>query len=357
VFRLGVMYFTDGRMAAYYVAFAVSQPIGIKMRRRDFITLLGGATVSGPLAASAQQPAMPVIGFLGSGSSELWEERLRDFRQGLRETGYIEAQNVAIEFRWADSQYNRLPALAADLVRRRVTVITTAANVRAASAAKEATSTIPIVFQVGVDPVEVGLVASLSRPGGNLTGVATLSRELAPKRLEVLHELVPTATVIAQLENPTNPIGETARGELEAAAHTLGLQLHILRASTERDFEPVFATLRDLRVGALVIGNETLFSTWGEALAALALRHGMPTVGQYRTFAAVGGLMTYGGSLTDAYRLLGVNTGRILKGEKPSDLPVQQSTKVELIINLKTAKALGLAVPLPLLGRADEVIE
>jgi putative ABC transport system substrate-binding protein len=326
------------------------------MRRRDFITLIGGAAATWPLAARAQQPAMPVIGFLGTRALGDDLYLLSAFRRGLKEAGYVEGQNVAIEYRFAENQYDRLPALAADLVRRQVAVI--AANGRAAQAAKEATATIPIAFVAGFDPVEVGLVASLNRPGGNITGVSILDVELGPKRLELLHELVPAATSIVLLVNPTDPArAETTSKELQAAAHSLGLQLHILHASTDRDFDTVFARLVQLGAGGLVIGGEPFFNSRSQQLGALTMRHAVPTIYQLRAFAAAGGLMSYGASLTDAYRLVGVYTGQILKGVKPADLPVQQATKVELIINLKTAKALGLTVPLPLLGRADEVIE
>jgi putative tryptophan/tyrosine transport system substrate-binding protein len=277
------------------------------------------------------------------------------FRQGLRETGYIESQNVAIEYRWASGQYDRIPALVAELVRRHVVVIV--ANTPANLAAKGATSTIPIVFTTGGDPVQMGLVASLNRPGGNVTGVTTLNVELLPKRLEVLHVMVPAARLIALLVNPTNPAAETDTRNAQEAARTLGLQLHVLHASTERDFDTVFATLLQQRASALMIASDNFFNSRSEQLAVLSLRHAVPAIYQYPEFAAAGGLMSYGGRLTDSYRETGVFTGRILKGAKPADLPVQQFTKVELLINLKTAKALGLTVPTALLVRADEVIE
>jgi putative ABC transport system substrate-binding protein len=327
------------------------------IRRRDFITLVGGATVW-PLATRAQQPAMPVIGFLGAVSPDLYAIRLRAFRQGLKEAGYVEGQNVAIEYRWAEGQNNRLPVLAAELVQRQVAVIVAAGGTPSAFAAKAATTTIPIVFGVAVDPVKVGLVASLNRPGGNLTGVTNLNVEVGPKRLEALRELVPTATIIAVLVNPTSPaIAEPFLRDLRAAARTLGLQLHVLQASTERHFDTVFATLVQLRPGGLVIMPDVFFTAQSNQLATLTVRHAVPAVAQYRPFVAAGGLMSYGSDETEYYRLVGIYAGRIVKGEKPADLPVQQSTKVELILNLKTAKALGLTVPLSLLGRADEVIE
>jgi putative ABC transport system substrate-binding protein len=327
------------------------------MKRRDFITLLGGVAAAWPLAARAQQPAMPVIGFLGTRASGDDPHLLAAFRRGLKENDYIEGKNVAIEYRFAENQYDRLPALAADLVQRQVTMI--AANGPAAQMAKAATATIPIVFTAGFDPVEVGLVASLNRPGGNITGVSILDVELGAKRLELLHELFPKATSFAALVNPTDPgRAENTLKELQAAAHSLGLQqLSVLHASTERDFDAVFARLVQERASGLVIGGEPFFNSRSEQLGELTRRHAVPTVYQLRTFAAAGGLASYGASLTDSYRLAGVYSGRILKGEKPADLPVQQSTKVELIINLKTAKTLGLTVPLSLLGRADEVIE
>jgi putative ABC transport system substrate-binding protein len=327
------------------------------MRRRDFISLLGAAA-AWPLTARAQQAAMPVIGFLGSASPDLWADRLRAFRQGLSENRYVEGHNVAIEYRWAEGRNDRLPSLAADLVRRQVTVIAAPGSTPAALAAKEATTTIPIVFGIGADPVAVGLVANLSRPGGNLTGVTNFAMELGPKRLELLRELAPTTTVVGLLVNPTSPsLAESTTKDLQSAARTLDLQLHVLHASSERDFDTVFATLVQLQAGALVIGADAFFSSQFEQLAALAISHAVRTIYYSREFTAAGGLMSYGASLTDPFRYTGVYAGRILKGEKPADLPVQQATKVEFIINLKTAKALGLEVPPALLARADEVIE
>ena len=323
------------------------------MKRREFITLLGGAA-AWPLAARAQR-AMPVIGFLNSASPDGYAPMVSAFREGLKETGYIEGQNVAIEYRWAGGQYDRVPALAAELVRRQVAVIV--ANSPGVQAVKAAITTIPIVFTTGSDPVQIGLVASLSRPGGNVTGVTQLYVEVMPKRLELAHELVPTATIIAALVNPTNPNTETILRDLQAAARILGVQLHVLHASTERDLDTVFATLAQLRAGALVIGTDAIFNGWAEQLAALTVHHAVPAIFQRRAFAAAGGLMSYGGNTQESYRQAGAYTGRILKGEKPADLPVQQATKVELIINLKTAKALGLDVPASVLARADEVIE
>ena len=328
------------------------------MKRREFITLVGGAAATWPLGARAQQPAMAVIGFLGSASPDLYAKALQAFRQGLSDIGYVEGRNVAIEYRWAGGQNDRLPALAADLVRRQVSVIAVLVGTPAALAAKAATSTIPVVFQVGTDPVAAGLVASLARPGGNITGVTNLNTELGPKRLELLRELIPTANTIALLVNPTSPfITENISRELQSAARTLGLQLHILNASTERDFDKVFETLLQLRADALVIAPDAMFISRSEQLGALTLRHAVPAITQFREFTVAGGLMSYGGSFTEAARQVGVYTARILKGEKPGDLPVQQIAKVEMIINMKTAKALGLNVPNTLIGRADELIE
>ena len=325
-----------------------------KLKRRELITLLGGAA-AWPLAARAQKPVLPMIGFLNAAAPDGYAPMAAAFRQGLQETGYVEGQNVSTEYRWADGQYDRLPAMAADLVRRQVAVIFT--NTPGVAATKAATTTIPIVFTTSGDPVELGFVAALNRPGGNITGVTQLNVEIGPKRLELMHELVPTATTIAVLLNPSYPSAETELKDMQAAARTLGLQVHVLRASNEREINEAFATLVQLRIGTFVICSDPFFNSRTKQLAALGLRHAVPTIFQYREFAAAGGLMSYGGSIIDSYRKAGVYTGRILKGEKPADLPVQQSTKVELILNLKTAKALSLTVPITLLGRADEVIE
>ena len=327
------------------------------MRRREFITLLGGAAAGWPVATRAQAPGMPVIGILGATSAAGFAPEMAAFHQGLEASGYREGLNVRLEHRWANNEYGRLPALAADLVGRQVTVISAIGGNPVALAAKAATTTIPIVFYVGADPVQLGLVASLNRPGGNVTGVAGLNVEVGPKRLELLHELRPTADTVALLVNPTNPNAEKLSTDLEAAAQKLALTLRVLHAKAERDFDMAFASLAQLRAGALLIGGDGLFRARSEQLAALTVHYSMPSMFQYREFVAAGGLMSYGGNIIDSYRLVGVYTARILKGEKPANLPVQQSTKAELIINLKTAKFLGLEVPPSLLARADEVIE
>lgn len=327
------------------------------MRRREFITFLGGAAAGWPLAARAQQPALPVIGFLGPGSAESDAFRVTAFRQGLNESGYVEGQNVTIVYRWAEGRHDLLPAMAADLVHRQVAVIA-ATSTPAALAAKAATTTIPIVFEMAADPVKLGLVASLSRPGGNVTGVTQLGEEVAPKRLELLHELLPTAHVLALLVDPSDPaLAEPQARVSHSAANALGIELHVLNASTERDFDAVFAKLIELRAGGLVIGGNAFFTGHNDQLAALTFRHAVPAIYQRREFAAAGGLLSYGSSIPDTHRLVGLYTGRILKGDQPTDLPVQQATKIELYINLKTAKAFGLTIPLSLLGRADEVFE
>jgi putative ABC transport system substrate-binding protein len=321
------------------------------MRRRELMLLLGGA-MTGPLAARAQQKAMPVIDYLSSTSAG---PGLAAFHQGLGETGYIEGHNAAIEYRWAEGSYDRLPALAADLVHRKVDVIATVGT-PSALAAKSATSTIPIVFSVG-DPVGNGLVASLARPGGNLTGISILTVELMPKRLELLSELAPQAGVIALLVNPNNAIAERIMRDVQEAAHAKAVQLHILKASTESEIDAAFATLVQLHIGALLVGTDGFFSSRREQLVALASRHAIPAIYEYREFAAAGGLISYGTSIPAANRQIGIYVGKILKGAKPADLPVQQPTTFELVVNLKTAKALGLSVPQSMLARADEVIE
>jgi putative ABC transport system substrate-binding protein len=327
------------------------------MRRREFITLVGAAGVGWPLAARSQQ-RIPVIGYLGAQSPELWASRVRAFQQGLKETGYFEGQNVAIEYRWAEGHYDRYPALVADLIARHVTLIVSGGSTPATVAAKAATSTVPIVFLTAADPVEAGFVSSLNRPGGNLTGVAALSLEVAPKQLELLHEVVPTAKVVALLLNPTSAIlAETQSRGMPEMARRFGLEFHILYARAQSEFDGVFASLLQLGVGGLVIGSENLFTSASEQLATLCLRNAMPAIYQFREFAAAGGLISYGPSLLDAHRLTGVYAGHVLKGEKPADLPVQQALKLELVINLRSAKTLGLTVPPSLLARADEVIE
>jgi len=327
------------------------------VRRREFISLLGGTVATWPLAAHAQQPTMPVIGFLSGTSSKGYAPYLAAFREGLREGGFVEGQNVTIEYRWADDHYERLPELAADLVTRRVALIAAAGGSPAALAAKSATTTIPIVFQIGVDPVKAGLVSSLNQPGGNITGFANLALEVGPKRLELLHRLVPNATNIAVLVNPARSNVEAETKDMQSAANKLGLQLNVLYASTERDFDKVFATSVQLRAGGVVISGDPFFNTRSEELAAMAIHYMVPAIYQFHEFAAAGGLVSYGSSIKNTHREAGIYTARILKGEKPADLPVQEPSKVELIINLKTAKTLGLEIPPSILTSADEVIE
>jgi ABC-type uncharacterized transport system substrate-binding protein len=326
------------------------------IERREFITLLGGAAAAWPLAARAQQPAMPVVGFLDSRSPDTNVDRLRAFRQGLKDTGYVEGENVAIEYRWAD-QFDRLPELAAELVRRRVAVIATPAT-PATIAAKAATTTIPIVFAIGYDPVASGLVASLARPGGNLTGINFLNNELAAKQLDLLRELVPAATRVAALVNPANVTNTPVTlADLEVAARARGLQIQVLNASTGREIDAAFATFLRERPDALFVSGEGLFTSRRVQIVQLATLHQVPATFANREFAEVGGLMSYGASITDAWRQCGAYVGRILKGAKPADLPVVQASKFELVINAQTARMLGLDVPPTLLARADEVIE
>jgi len=326
-------------------------------RRRAFIALLGVAVAAYPLAARPQQPAMPVIGYLGAESAATFASRVQAFRQGLSETGYTESRNVAIEFRWAESQHNRLPDLAVDLVGRQVAVIVAPGGAPAALAAKSATTTIPIVFEMGADPLAMGLVQTLSRPGANITGVTSLNVEITPKRLEILREVIPTATEIAVLVNPTSPTADSQLKSLQAAASAFGVKLHVLYARREEEIDAAFETLIQAKAQGLVVTSDTFFATHSEQLAAMTIRHGIPAIHQSRDFAVAGGLMSYAGSFAESHRQAGIQTGRILNGAKPADLPVQQVTKVELFINVKAAKTLGLNVPLALLGRADELIE
>jgi putative tryptophan/tyrosine transport system substrate-binding protein len=326
------------------------------MRRREFITTLCGAAVM-PLAARAQQAAMPVVGYLSAATPDGGETRAAAFRRGLQESGYVVGQNVAIEYRWAEEKIDRLPALAADLVQRHVTVIA-ATTTPGALAAQAATTTIPIVFETGSDPVRLGLVANLNRPGGNVTGATALIVEVTPKRLELLHELLPTASVMALLINPADrALAQGQVREVLSAAHKRGLELHVLNVGSERDFDSVFSDLKRLHVAGLVIGAGSVFLRGINKLAALTIRHAVPAIYQYRDFCVAGGLMSYGSDILDSYRLAGTYTGRVLKGENPAELPVVQPTKFELFINIKTAKTLGITVPLSLIARADELIE
>jgi ABC-type uncharacterized transport system substrate-binding protein len=327
------------------------------MRRREFITLLGGAAVAWPLAARAQQPGVPVIGFLSGAAPDPFKHLVAAFREGLKETGYIEGQNSTIEYRWAEGQYERLPILAADLARRQVAVIAATGGTQAGLAAKAATATIPIVFSSGIDPITAGLVASLNRPGGNVTGVYLLISELDPKKLGLLRELVPDASVIAVLLNPHSADIRARSAAVQEAARTVGQQIHPLHASTERELETAFVSLAQLRAGALVVSSDPFFNSRRDQLVALAARYSIPAIYEGREYAMAGGLISYGTSLAEGYRQVGLYTGRILKGEKPADLPVVQPTKFEFVINLKTAKALGLTVPASMQLLADEVIE
>jgi putative ABC transport system substrate-binding protein len=327
------------------------------MRRRDFITLLGGAAASLPLAARAQQPAMPVIGFLDAASPDTAANLMAAFRQGLSESGYVEGRNVTIEYRWAEGRYDRLPALAADLVRDRVTVIAATSTSAPGLAAMAATSAIPIVFQTGGDPVQDGLVTSMNRPGRNVTGVSRLSFALEPKRLELLRELVPKAAVIGLLVNPTNPRSELVVQQMAEPARALRLGLRVLKANAEAELDGVFASLGQLGIGALLIAQEPSYKRWLAQIIAVASHYAIPTMYATRDYVAAGGLVSYDASTVDSFRQVGVYVGRVLKGAKPADLPVMQPTTFELAINLKTAKALGLDIPPTLLARADEVIE
>jgi putative ABC transport system substrate-binding protein len=327
------------------------------MHRRDFIKVVAGSAATWPLAARAQQAAMPVVGYLSANALDEGEPRAAAFRRGLQESGYVVGQNVAIEYRWAEGQTDRLPALAADLVQRRVTVIA-AVTTPGALAAQATTTTIPIIFETGSDPVRLGLVVNLNRPGGNITGVTNLIVELAPKRLELLHELLPTASVMALLVNPADrALAQTQAREVLSGARKRGLELHVLNVGSERDFDAVFAELKRLRVGGLVIGGGSVFLRGLNKLAALTVRHAVPAIYLYRDFTVAGGLMSYGSDINDSYRLAGIYTGRVLKGENPAEIPVVQATKFELVINLKTVKALGITVPPSMQARADEMIE
>jgi putative ABC transport system substrate-binding protein len=329
----------------------------LDIKRREFITLLGGAAAAWPLAARAQQPAMPVVGLLHQGSPGAFVSHLDAFRQGLKEGDFVEDQNVAIDYRWAEGQYDRLPDLARDLVRHQVAVIAAFGTSAPALAAKSATSVIPVVFQTGGDPVQDGLVSRMNRPGGNVTGVSRLSVALEPKRLELLHEVVPKASMIGLLVNPLNPRNQLVVQQIREPVRSLGLSLDVLEANTEDELDTAFASAVQRGVGALLVASEPSYNRWHEHIVALALRHKMPAMYASRLYAEAGGLMTYDASVLDSWRQVGVYVGRILKGEKPADMPIVQPTKFEFVINLKTAKALGLEIPPTLLARADEVIE
>ena len=327
------------------------------MRRRDFIVLLAGAAAAWPLTARAQRQSIPTIGFLSTRSSGEAASETAAFRQGLKEIGIVEGENVALDFRWANLQYDRLPALAADLIRNRVTVIAAVGGIHSGLAVKAATSTIPVVFVSAGDPVDFGLVSSLSQPGGNITGISMVTVALAPKRLELLHESVPPSGAIAMLVNPTSPYLGPETKDVQAAGRALGRKVRIFNARAEREIDTAFATLVQQRAAAVLVSGDPFFDSQRDRLVALAARHAVPAIYQWREFATIGGLMSYGSSITDAYRQAGVYTGRILKGAKPADLPVLQPTKYELVINLKTAKTLGLAIPPSVLLRADEIIQ
>jgi len=324
--------------------------------RRAIVAQLGSLALLGPVASRAQ-PALPVVGYLGAQSPASFASRIAAFREGLAELGFVEGRNVLVEFRWAEGQHSRLPELARDLVARQVAVIVAPGGAPAALAAKSVTTTVPIVFEMGADPVAIGLVSSLSRPEGNLTGISSLNVEVTPKRLEIIHELIPTAANIAVLVNPTSPTTESQLRSLEGPARAFGLNLHILRASTEPDFEGVFEAISRLKPDGLVVASDTFFATHSERMAALAVRHKLPAIHQSRDFAFAGGLMSYGGSFVDSHRRAGVYTGRILKGETLADLPIQQVTKLELVLNLSTARTIGLSFPLSLTIRAEHIID
>jgi putative ABC transport system substrate-binding protein len=327
------------------------------MKRREFITLLGGAAAAWPLAARAQRPTMPVIGFMHTASADRFPHLVAAFSKGLREVGYIEGQNVAIEYRWAEGQYDRLPKFAADLVARQVSVLAATGGDPSGLAAKSASATIPIVFEIGGDPVQLGLVVSLNRPGGNVTGTTLLSRDLALKRLELLHDLVPKATDVALLVNPTSPDADVQSRDLQTGASAVGMQVRVFQASKDSDIDTAFAAMLERSVHALVVQADPFFTNRRDRIVALANRHTIPAMYPFREFATVGGLIIYGSDIAEVFRQIGVYAGRILNGQRPADLPVLQPTKFDLVINLKTAKALGLDVPPMLLARADEVIE